>query len=76
MQRQPIRRRGTLEAPGKLLLALIAIRIPDVPPGKYTVVAWHKAAGFFRKPIVVEAGHDASADFFMPMDVDPGEKVQ
>src|SRR5580692_8047674 len=28
-------------------------RIADVPPGKYTLVAWHKAAGFFRKQIVI-----------------------
>jgi plastocyanin len=51
-------------------------RIPDVAPGKYTVVAWHKTAGFFRKSIVVEAGHDSVADFFIPIDVDPGDKVQ
>src|SRR5580658_7798508 len=43
-------------------------QIPDVPPGKYTVVAWHKSAGFFRKTIVVEAGHDSTADFFIPID--------
>jgi plastocyanin len=42
-------------------------RIPDVPPGKYTVVAWHKSAGFFRKAIVVESGHDSTADFFIPI---------
>jgi plastocyanin len=42
-------------------------RIPDVPPGKYTLVAWHKAAGFIRKSIVVEAGKDVSADFLMPI---------
>ena len=46
-------------------------RIPDVPPGQYTVVAWHKSAGFFRKTIVVEAGHGAVADFFVPLDKDP-----
>jgi plastocyanin len=51
-------------------------RIPDVPPGKYTVVAWHKAAGFFRKSILVEAGRDSVADFFIPIDVDTGDKVQ
>jgi plastocyanin len=45
-------------------------RIPNVPPGQYTVVAWHKAAGFFRKTIVVENGHDAVADFFIPLEVD------
>src|SRR6516165_6146456 len=31
-------------------------RIPGVPPGQYTLVAWHKSAGFFRKLIVVESG--------------------
>jgi plastocyanin len=49
-------------------------RIPDVPPGKYTVVAWHKAAGFFRKTIQIEVGHPAVVDFFIPIgDPSPGE---
>jgi plastocyanin len=47
-------------------------RIPDVPPGQYTIVAWHKTAGFFRKNIVVTNGHDATADFFIPLDAEPG----
>ena len=51
-------------------------RIPDVPPGKYTIVAWHKAAGFFRKSILVEAGRDSVADFFIPINEDSGDKVQ
>jgi plastocyanin len=42
-------------------------RIDDVPPGNYTVVAWHKSAGFFKKSIVVEAGHNPTADFFIPL---------
>jgi plastocyanin len=41
--------------------------VDDVPPGRYTVVAWHKAAGFFRKSIVVEAGHDVVVGFFVPL---------
>lgn len=45
-------------------------RIPNVPPGQYTLVAWHKSAGFFRKPITVENGHDAVADFFIPIDTE------
>jgi len=45
-------------------------RIPNVPPGEYTIVAWHKAAGFFRRPIVVEAGHDLVADFVLPIAAD------
>jgi hypothetical protein len=38
-----------------------------VPPGKYTVVAWHKSAGFFKKSIVVEAGQNPVADFLIPL---------
>jgi plastocyanin len=49
--------------------------IPNVPPGKYTVVAWHKAAGFFRKSIVVENGHDSVANFFIPIGDDSETSV-
>jgi plastocyanin len=41
--------------------------LPDVAPGKYTVVAWHKTGGTFRKTIQVTAGRDAEADFFVPL---------
>jgi plastocyanin len=50
--------------------------IPDVPPGQYTIVAWHKSVGFFRKPIVVETGHDSVADFFIPLDVDTKQDAE
>jgi plastocyanin len=45
-------------------------RIAKVPPGHYTLVAWHKSAGFFRKSVDVEEGHDSVADFFIPLDVE------
>jgi plastocyanin len=45
-------------------------RIANIPAGQYTVVAWHKSAGFFRKSIVVENGRDAVADFFIPLEAD------
>jgi plastocyanin len=51
-------------------------QIPDVPPGQYTVVAWHKAAGFFRKSVVVGSAHDAVADFFIPIDDDSPQEVE
>jgi hypothetical protein len=38
-------------------------------------VAWHKAAGFFRKSILIEAGHNSVADFFIPIGDDQPEKV-
>jgi plastocyanin len=45
-------------------------RIPEVTPGSYTVVAWHKSAGFFRQPVVIEAGHNSVVDFFIPLEKD------
>jgi plastocyanin len=40
----------------------------DVPPGKYTIVAWHKAAGFFRQTVVIGAGRDERVEFLIPID--------
>lgn len=42
--------------------------IHEVPPGTYTVVAWHKAAGFLRKEIQVTNAHDNVVDFLVPLD--------
>jgi plastocyanin len=43
-------------------------QIDDVPPGEYTLVAWHKSAGFFRRKIVIQAGQDSVEDFFIPIE--------
>jgi len=51
-------------------------RIPNVPPGVYTVVAWHKYAGFFRKTITIEPGRDAVADFFIPLQADDNQETR
>jgi plastocyanin len=40
----------------------------DVPPGEYTIVAWHKAAGFFRQTVVVAAGGNERVEFLIPID--------
>jgi plastocyanin len=42
----------------------------DLPPGDYTVVAWHKTAGFFRKRISIVAGQDTALEFFIPIGAD------
>jgi plastocyanin len=42
--------------------------LADVPPGKYTIVAWHKAAGFFRETVTVAAGSDQHVEFLIPID--------
>lgn len=46
-------------------------RIPNVPPGHYTLVAWHKTAGFFRQSIDVRADQTTTADFLIPLDTEP-----
>jgi plastocyanin len=48
--------------------------IADVPPGDYTVVAWHPYAGSFRKTITIGASQDAVADFFIPLEADAAEE--
>jgi plastocyanin len=42
--------------------------LQDVPPGKYTIVAWHKAAGFFRRTVEITAGRDEHVEFLIPID--------
>jgi plastocyanin len=45
----------------------------DVPPGDYTVVAWHRTAGYFRERVSVKAGRDANISFLIPL---PAEDVR
>jgi len=40
--------------------------LADVPAGTYSVVAWHKTAGTFRKTIVIGEKHDADVSFTLP----------
>jgi plastocyanin len=41
--------------------------LPDVPPGHYTVVAWHKAAGYFRHIIEVTGNGAPHLEFVIPL---------
>lgn len=50
-------------------------QIDDVPAGHYTLVAWHKSAGFFRKSVEVAVGEKTTADFFIPLDVDSTQEA-
>jgi plastocyanin len=40
--------------------------LPNLPPGSYTVVAWHKAAGFFRRTVRVDENRAATVEFLIP----------
>lgn len=40
--------------------------LQDVPVGTYTVVAWHKTAGTFRKTVIVGEKQDAAVSFTLP----------
>jgi len=42
-------------------------KLPNLPPGTYTVVAWHKTAGFFRKTVRVTEAGSASVEFVIPL---------
>jgi plastocyanin len=44
----------------------------ELPPGTYTVVAWHKSAGFIRKEVQVLDGHDTSVNFLVPLEGNAG----
>jgi len=41
--------------------------LSGVPPGSYTIVAWHKTAGFFRHSITVTEGQPAAVQFVIPL---------
>jgi len=47
---------ATTDTTGKFVL-------PDVPPGKYELVAWHEALGEKTASVTVEGGKPASANF-------------
>jgi plastocyanin len=41
--------------------------LPGVPAGDYTLVVWHKSAGFFREPVTVAGGQTLDVDFNIPV---------
>ena len=43
-------------------------RLTDVPPGSYTIVAWHKAVGFFRQKVRVDNKNVSGVEFFIPFE--------
>jgi plastocyanin len=45
-------------------------RLCNVPPGSYTIVAWHKSAGFFRQRVTVTEDGSAPVSFFIPLSAD------
>ena len=50
--------------------------LDNIPPGSWTVVAWHRAAGFYRKKIEVLPNRGAHVEFLIPVGVDsPGPEI-
>ncbi len=41
--------------------------LPDVPPGTYELVAWHKSAGVFKRRVEVRAGARTELDLEIPL---------
>ena len=52
-----------------------SFELRDVPPGRYTIVAWHKAAGFFRQQVDVTSDGTRHIEFLIPIDSE-GRKLQ
>jgi plastocyanin len=50
--------------------------LPKLPPGTYTVVAWHKSAGFFRKSVRVTETGSASVEFTIPISEDSVQQAR
>jgi plastocyanin len=48
--------------------------LPGVPPGRYTIVAWHRGAGFFRNSIQVTESGATTVRFVIPLD-ENGDKI-
>jgi plastocyanin len=46
-------------------------RLPDIPPGKYTIVGWHERVGERAAPIQVQAGKVSSIDISLPVEDGP-----
>jgi len=46
-----------------------AFALHNVPPGTYTIVAWHKTAGFFREHVDLQKG-SAKVEFVIPLAAD------
>ncbi|MEZ5351320.1 MAG: hypothetical protein R2762_01685 [Bryobacteraceae bacterium] len=44
-----------------------AFRLTGIDPGKYTLVIWHKSAGFFRRGVAIEPGSRLIADVEIPI---------
>ena len=46
-------------------------QLSGVPPGVYTIVAWHKAAGFFRQTVTITDQRTAAVQFVIPVRAGP-----
>ena len=44
----------------------------NIPPGSYTAVAWHRAAGFYRQAVQVTADGHTDLQFLIPLTADSG----
>ena len=41
--------------------------LSGAPPGRYTIVAWHRTAGFFRQTVQISENEPASVQFVIPL---------
>jgi plastocyanin len=49
-------------------------QIPDVPAGRYELVAWHRSNGFWRRSITVPENGTAEATLELPVNQEKGDR--
>jgi len=52
----------------RFLPETLAVPVGSEVSGRYTIVAWHKVAGFFRQTVEVTKQRGAAVQFFIPLD--------
>jgi plastocyanin len=45
-----------------------SFRLPDLPPGRYTIVGWHERVGERTATVQIEAGSTASVELSLPVE--------
>ena len=51
-------------------------KLSDIPPGEYTIVVWHKSAGFFRERVQLTPGKIVGLDFSIPVGATAAEPAE
>ncbi len=49
--------------------------LQNIPPGDYELVAWHRTAGFFRRPITVRSHETVTVNLTIPLQAEEADVI-